>query len=330
MLFAALVATTISVDSYAVHAQQTGNAPSRISAIQCGALARDADAPQLNWRGNVLQWTEWPVVLGARAVSARIVVVRFDPRAVRLSLDLARDGDAIGGWTLDRAPNDALLALNAGQFTDAGPWGWVVHRGREWQTPGAGALAGALVVDSTGTVSVIDANDIGARRRDTNARVSEALQSYPTLIGGNGAPPSLVCDVATRDALLDRTHRDARLAIGTLADGRVVVAMSRYAGVGALAERLPVGPTTPEMAEIMRRLGAIRALMLDGGLSAQMLVRETAGGVATQWPGLRGVPLALIGRIRQGDSAATRPTTEAGGAAGTHARRASFRSHDQQ
>ena len=147
-------------------------------------------------------------------------------------------------------------------------------------------------------MSVIDANEIGAFRTNAHGHVAEAVQSYPTLLGANSTAPSLVCDARARDALLGRAHRDARLGIGTLADGRVVVAMSRYAGVGTLAERLPIGPTTPEMAEIMRRLGATWALMLDGGLSAQLLVREQSGGDATWWPGLRGVPLALIGRSR--------------------------------
>jgi hypothetical protein len=49
---------------------------------------------------------------------------------------------------VDRAPADAAVALNAGQFTDDGPWGWIVHAGRERRAPGSGALAGALVVDT--------------------------------------------------------------------------------------------------------------------------------------------------------------------------------------
>lgn len=298
MPFAVLLATATSTSSRAVLAQAKPDAPPRISTIQCGASARSANAPTLTWRGNSVQWAEWRVALGVLALSSRIVVVRFDPRVIRLSLDLAREGDNLGAWTLERAPDDAMLALNAGQFTDAGPWGWVVHRSREWQAPGVGTLAGALVVDSAGAVSVIDASEIALLRRDGNRRPVEAVQSYPTLLGVGGSAPSLVCDARTRDALLDRTHRDARLAVGSLADGRVIVAMSRYAGAGPLAERLPIGPTTPEMAEIMRRLGATRALMLDGGLSSQLLVREAAGTSAIRWRGLRGVPLALVGRPR--------------------------------
>jgi len=235
------------------------------------------------------------VALGARAVSARIVVARFDPLRVQLSLEILRTGDAMGAWTLDHAADDAAIALNAGQFTDAGPWGWVVHRGREWQAPGVGALAGALVIDSSGATRLFDARDIAAARAARTA--VEAVQSYPTLLDASGVAPRLVCDTTTDERALDRAHRDTRLAIGTLASGHVIVAMSRYAGAGIVGERLPVGPTTPEMAELMRRLGATRALMLDGGLSAQMLVRA-GNGVVTRWPGLRGVPLAWVGTRR--------------------------------
>lgn len=278
-----------------VDAQSSSNAPQRISAIRCGASSRAADAPTLTWRGDAVQWAEWNVALGSRAVSSRIVVARFDSRRVQLALEILREGDAMGSWTLDHAPSDAVIALNAGQFTDAGPWGWVVHRGREWQAPGVGSLAGAFVLDSSGAASVTDARDLAAVRR--SGRALEAVQSYPMLLGANGVAPTLVCDTASADDALDRTHRDTRLAIGTLADGRVIVAMSRYAGAGTVGERLPIGPTTPEMAEVMRRLGATRALMLDGGLSAQMMVRSTDGGV-TRWSGLRGVPLALVGKRR--------------------------------
>ena len=45
-------------------------------------------------------------------------------------------------------------------------------------------------------------------------------------------------------------------------------------------------------------LGARTAMMLDGGLSAQLLVRS-ATGESRHWPGLRAVPLGLVVRPRQ-------------------------------
>ena len=45
------------------------------------------------------------------------------------------------------------------------------------------------------------------------------------------------------------------------------------------------------------QMGARHAVMLDGGVSAQLLVRDAAGRAQT-WKGMRSVPLALTGRPR--------------------------------
>jgi exopolysaccharide biosynthesis protein len=37
---------------------------------------------------------------------------------------------------------------------------------------------------------------------------------------------------------------------------------------------LPFGLTTPEVAAVMGALGARRAVLLDGGISSQLLIRE--------------------------------------------------------
>jgi hypothetical protein len=49
----------------------------------------------------------------------------------------------------------------------------------------------------------------------------------------------------------------------------------------------------PEMAAVMGALGCAQAVLLDGGLSAQLLVRDPAGA-ARAWPGTRRVPLGLV------------------------------------
>jgi hypothetical protein len=266
----------------------------RIGGVRCAAstASTEGTAPRLMWRGTTVRWAEWPVELGPSRVAARIVVATFSPRRTTLSLDIAREGAGLGAWTLEKAPPDALLAVNAGQFTDEGPWGWVVHNGREWQAPGSGTLAAAIAVDSSGAIAIVPAAAIGARRIGA---LREAVQSYPALLE-QGQPSAALCGGSE----LDLTHRDTRLAIGVRRDGDVMVALSRYAGAGSgvsrVAERVPIGPTTPEMAEIMRRLGAVDALMLDGGLSAQLLVRS--GTTVRRWPGLRAVPLALVVRAR--------------------------------
>ena len=47
----------------------------------------------------------------------------------------------------------------------------------------------------------------------------------------------------------------------------------------------------------MGALGCRQALLLDGGISGQLLVRDSSGA-ARVWPGSRSVPLGLIGRTR--------------------------------
>jgi hypothetical protein len=60
---------------------------------------------------------------------------------------------------------------------------------------------------------------------------------------------------------------------------------------------VPFGLTSAEMAAVMGALGCGQALLLDGGISGQLLVRE-AEGAARSWPGTRSVPLGLVGRAR--------------------------------
>ena len=93
-------------------------------------------------------------------------------------------------------------------------------------------------------------------------------------------------------------HRDSRLAIGTQPDGRVIVALTRFDALGPTLGRVPFGLTSAEMAEVMGGLGCRQALLLDGGISGQLMVRDPEG-VPRRWAGTRSVPLGLIGRVRQ-------------------------------
>jgi exopolysaccharide biosynthesis protein len=96
---------------------------------------------------------------------------------------------------------------------------------------------------------------------------------------------------------VDLRHRDSRLALGTLPDGRVVIALTRFDALGGMLGRIPFGLTTPEMAAVMGALGCRQAVLLDGGISGQLLVRDSMGA-ARVWPGIRSVPLGLVGRTR--------------------------------
>jgi hypothetical protein len=49
------------------------------------------------------------------------------------------------------------------------------------------------------------------------------------------------------------------------------------------------------MAAVMGALGAQHAMLLDGGISAQLTISDSTGH-ARVWKGLRKVPLALVAR----------------------------------
>ena len=69
--------------------------------------------------------------------------------------------------------------------------------------------------------------------------------------------------------------------------------MTRFDVLGPRLGFIPFGLTVPEMSAVMGALGARDAVLLDGGISALMLVRSEEGG-AREWKGMRAVPLALV------------------------------------
>jgi hypothetical protein len=89
---------------------------------------------------------------------------------------------------------------------------------------------------------------------------------------------------------------DARLALGTMADGHVVIALTRFDALGQKLGRIPFGLTSPEMAAVMGALGCRQAVLLDGGISGQLLLRDREE--VRTWPGIRRVPLGLVARVR--------------------------------
>lgn len=236
-----------------------------------------------------LEWATLPIAGQGEARALTLVLARIDPRAVSVHLawGIERDRPA---WTIDRA-GDATLAINAGMFVERLPWGWVVTNGRERLPPGHGPLSSALVGLADGRLMWVDGDDVSTWRG--RADVSFAFQSYPTLLVGDGEVP-----VALRDGAINVSHRDARLALGIDRQERLLVALTRLdVGIPG-ADRLPLGLTVPEMAAVMGALGARRAMLLDGGISAQLAISDSSGH-AMQWKGLRKVPLALVARARQ-------------------------------
>lgn len=243
------------------------------------------------------------VSAGGPAAAVELVVARVTPDSVRFALAWDRDpADGRPRWDLDRAPDDALVALNAGMFLGTVPWGWVRLDGADRLLPGRGPLSSALAIDAAGRIHWVDGDDLTALRARRD--ITLAFQSYPTLLTGQGVIPAALRE----GALIDRAHRDIRLGLGLDAAGRLLVVLTRCTLPFPAADRLPLGLTVPEMAQVMGALGARQAMLLDGGLSAQLQLRD-ATGVVRRWEGLRKVPLALIARGRAGAAALAQRST---------------------
>jgi hypothetical protein len=253
------------------------------------SAALPAVADRVEWRqaSPGVEWGEISLSGEGEAFRVRVIVARLDPALLTFELVKPKDGKVFAGrWSVDDAPDDAVFAVNAGQFIDR-PWGWVVQDGVERQAPGRGPLAPGVVVDGNGVVRLVSPDSLGLVQATT------AFQSYPTLLAGDGEVP-----VPLRvDGLgVDRTHRDARLALGVMRDGKVIIAMTRFEGMGGVLANIPLGLTTPEMAAVMGALGASSAVLLDGGISSQMMIRS--GSEREVWTGGRRVALGLVARTR--------------------------------
>ena len=244
-------------------------------------------ASALRWRraGEGVEWSEVQLAGSGEAWRTRLVVARVDPSRVRLVLDTAFASDARAAWTIDRAPANALLAVNAGQFGAVMPWGWVVLDGRQFLSAGRGPLVSTIAIDSSGNLRWRH----GDLTRGDPLRPRWAFQTYPTLLD-NGTVPGALQGAGLG---LDVSHRDARVAIGGTTDGKLLIAMTRFDALGQSLGFVPFGLTTPEMAAVMGALGATDAALLDGGISSQLLIRE-ASGATRRFSGMRSVPLALI------------------------------------
>ena len=239
-------------------------------------------AASLEWRPTApgVSWSEARISGPGEAWRIRLIVTRLDPHQVRFRLDRAP------GWSIDRAPEAALLAINAGQFANGLPWGWTVTDGRLQNLAGTGPLSVGVAFDSSGAVRWLEPDAL----RDPRAQlgVAAGFQSYPRLLTDGVVPLPL----REEGRGVDLTHRDARLALGQDREGNILVALTRFDGAGDALGFVPFGLTVTEMAGVMQALGARNAVLLDGGISGQMLIRE--GNESRRWRGLRTVPLGLV------------------------------------
>jgi len=288
-------ATVVAVVLFAAAAGPiTHEAPGLAVRMPSGALRSLSDATLstiVAWRRGQpgVEWSTVPISGPGEASALTLVLARLDPHVVSFDLVWAVENGR-AAWTVDQAPAGAALSLNAGMFVEQLPWGWVVTTGRERLTPGIGPLSSALVGLTDGSLVWIDGDDVATWRGRTDVRF--AFQSYPALLADDGEVP-----LPLRQGAINTTHRDARLALGLDRQGRLLVALTRFDAAIPGADRLPFGLTVPEMAAVMGSLGARHAMLLDGGLSAQLAIADSSG-TTKAWKGWRNVPLALVARTQ--------------------------------
>ena len=240
-----------------------------------------------------ITWVELELRGSGEAWRTRLVVARIDPSRVLLRLDTAFTSGREANWTLDHAPGDALLAVNAGQFEATMPWGWVAIDGRRWLPAQNGPLSAALMEDLGGTLHWVRAEDV--HRVSNQIGVRWAFQSYPAVLAGDSILPPL----RSMGGGIDVGHRDARAGICLTRRGDVLVAITRFDAAGGALHFIPLGLTVPEMGAVLGALGCRDAMLLDGGISARLRVRDSSGK-AHDWEGLRAVPLGLVASPREG------------------------------
>lgn len=265
--------------------------PRSVSPLAGGPDA--ALAKRLSWKSlrPGLESAAFVVDAGRLGMNVRIIVARIDPRHFDFSLVHRTAANRMTGtWNVDVAPRDAAVALNAGQFKETGPWGWLVLDGYEHRDPGYGPLSTGIAIDTAGTVRWLDFEQLPAARNDRSIRF--AFQSYPTLLLHGRVPP-----LARSRRAIEQEHRDARLVLAQDRAGRLLVVLTRYDALGGAVARVPIGLTVPETIVLVNALGAHHAVMLDGGVSAQLLMRNELGETDV-WRGMRNVPLALIATPR--------------------------------
>jgi hypothetical protein len=262
------------------------------AAPRAGITATTLAVPPLKWDSGApgMDRATFVVQADPNGWHTRVELVRMDPARFRFRVR-GRLRDLAPAWTVDRAPATATLAMNIGLYSGIVPWGWTVMAGQEVRPPGQGPLSTAVAWDAAGRMRWLAPDQIATAR--AAGGVIEAIQSYPTLLDASGGVP---VPLRQRGLGVDIDHRDGRLAIGELDDGRMLIAMTRFYPLGDLSPAIPLGLTLDEMARLMKDVGCRRAVALDGGISAQLMVR--AGQRTRTWRGWRAVPFGLIAEPR--------------------------------
>jgi exopolysaccharide biosynthesis protein len=253
-------------------------------------------APLVEWRSVAagIETGTLRISGSGEAWRLRVVLARVDPALVEF-VPVPTNGIGRKSWTIDSMSSDAVLAISTGQFKTARvPWGWLVIDGVERQPPSDAPLGMAVVIDSSGHFQLMARTEVNAARaRPGGSHARIAFQSYPVALIDGAVPWRLQAERRG----VDLAHRDGRLGICTLSDGRVLVTLTRFDALNGEAPELPFGTTVPEMVAVMGNLGCRRALMLDGGISRQFGLREH-DSLTVRHKGWRSIPMGLEAKLR--------------------------------
>jgi hypothetical protein len=213
-----------------------------------------------------------------------VAIVEIDPARYRFSLAAA---PAFAPRAADTWMADTSLsaALNTGLFRkDGTPQGLVLLEG---------ARLGPRVEWLDAAVAIEDGRPrlVAPEATDSLAAGASAFQVLPWLVRAGR-----VAFGSTSGLRLSRTHRDRRLTFCLEPDGLVQLLLSNFEVFGQPAGTIPVGLTIPEQATIAAAAGCADAVALDGGISAQLVVRFPRR--VHRMPGWREVPLMMLIRPR--------------------------------
>lgn len=101
-------------------------------------------------------------------------------------------------------------------------------------------------------------------------------------------------DRCTRSEDERQPVRARRVAYGVRHDGALLAVLAHFDGIGESPAIAPLGTTIDEFELILQALGARQSALLASGPTAQLLIRESRGGVLRRWPGESGTMRALI------------------------------------
>lgn len=262
---------------------------------------------------------------GGSELNAQYVLVNLADQNIRLK---AVQGNGTNRTPLDfaqREEDKVFAAINAGFFGGTSSFSLVLEEGQVLSTnikavsrtfegaattyyPTRGAFgilndgqADVAWIYNVGIANTTYAYPIPSPNALNTAPQPQPSESFPeggtiwdvaTAIGGS---PVLVENgqirVTDGEELIDvnNGNREPRTAIGYTADNEAILMV-----IDGRAPGFSLGATLPEVAQMMKELGAVEAMNLDGGGSSAMIVNDEVINRPSDATGMRPVPSVLL------------------------------------